>query len=185
MKHSHSFTFPLLVSLFAILSWGFILPLAPVAPTESVKWVSMEEAAASAKKDGKKILVDMYTDWCGWCKRMDQTTYAQPEVVKYINENYHAVKFNAEQKESVTINGVTYKYNSSVGRRGVHDLALQLLNGRLSYPTTSFLNPDLSILTNVAGYQEASDMMAILSFLGEEHYKDTSWESYQKSFKSP
>lgn len=186
MKRTYSILVPAMVVGLALLTGGFVIaPPTPAPTNETVNWVSIEEAAAMAQEDGKKILIDMYTDWCGWCKRMDKDTYEKANVAAYINENYHAVKFNAEQKEEVTVNGVTYKYNSSVGRRGVHDLALQILNGRLSYPTTSFLNPDLSILTNVAGYQKAEEMMAILSFLGEDHYKDTDWEEYQKSYKSP
>jgi thioredoxin-related protein len=185
MKLKKPLLLPVAVLLIGLFSWGFVSQNQTKAPAKGVNWVSIEEAATLAKKDGKKILIDMYTDWCGWCKRMDRDTYAKADVIEYINENFHAVKFNAEQKESVTVNGVTYNYNGNVGRRGVHDLALQILNGRLSYPTTSFLNPDLSILTNVAGYQGEDDMMAILSFLGEDHYKTTSWEIYKKEYGAP
>lgn len=185
MYLSKKILLPLALVAIAFASWGFISTPAENAQPNSaaeINWVGVEEAAAAAEKDGKKILIDMYTDWCGWCKRMDASTYVDPAVVKYVNDNYHAVKFDAESKEAVTINGVTYKYNSKIGRRGVHELAVQILNGKLSYPTTSFLNPDLSILTNVAGFQQADAMMVILSFLGEDHYKNVSWEDYQKFY---
>ncbi|MEO0473794.1 MAG: DUF255 domain-containing protein, partial [Bacteroidota bacterium] len=145
---------------------------------------SMEEAVSRAEKDGKKILVDMYTDWCGWCKRMDRDTYANAEVVTFINENYHAVKFNAEQKDDVTIKGRTYTFRSDVGRRGAHEIAIEMLKGKLSYPNTVFLNNDLSILTAVPGYQKADGMMPILSYLAKDEWKKTSWEQYQKEYQS-
>ncbi|MEL6592072.1 MAG: DUF255 domain-containing protein, partial [Bacteroidota bacterium] len=108
MKDLKLIWLPLAVLLIGFASWGFVSAPsenAPLDTNEEVNWVSIEEAAEKASQDGKKILIDMYTDWCGWCKRMDATTYADPAVVKYINDNYHAVKFDAESKEAVTING--------------------------------------------------------------------------------
>ena len=140
------------------------------APQESVNWISIEEAAALAQKDGKKILVDVYTDWCGWCKRMDKATYQNTEVVAYLNENFHAVKFNAEQKEDVVLRGRTFKYVPQ-GRRGYHELAAGILQGKMSYPSTVFLNENLEILTDVKGFRKANEMMAFLTYFKEEAYK--------------
>lgn len=152
---------------------------------DEIQWVSIEEAAKLSQQDGKKILVDLYTDWCGWCKRMDKTTYEDPKIVSYINENYHAVKFDAEQKGDITVGGITYTYLSDVGRRGVHELAAKMTNGRLSYPSTVFFEPNLNIITNVPGYQKADDMIVILSFLAEDAFKkDISWDAYQQAYKS-
>ncbi|MEZ4777533.1 MAG: thioredoxin family protein [Bacteroidia bacterium] len=151
---------------------------------EQIKWLSIEEAVAAAAKDKKKIVVDVYTDWCGWCKKLDKDTYSQAEVIAYVNRNYHAVKFNAEQKEDITVGGVTYKYINN-GRRGYHELAANMLNGRMSYPSTVFFDHQLNIITNVPGYHDAKEMLTILNFLGEDAYKTTSWDTYQKNFKSP
>lgn len=178
----------LLISLFsiALLGTGFrVSTSAPApAPAAEVNWVSIEEAAALAAEDGKKIMVDIYTDWCGWCKRMDKTTYANPEVAAYINENYHAVKFNAEGKAPVTVGGITYNFLPNAGRRGVHELAAKMLNGKLSYPSTVFFEPNLQILTMIPGYQGAVDMHAIASYLAKDAYKNTPWATYEKEFKA-
>lgn len=166
-----------------VLNGGFVH--SPPAPEGKIQWLSIEEATALAQEDGKKILVDIYTDWCGWCKRMDKVTYMNPKVVDYINNNYHAVKFNAEQKGDVTVGGITYKYLPDAGRRGVHELAAKMLNGRMSYPATVFFEPNLSIITNVPGYQQPGDMMVILSFLAEDAFKkNISFDTYQKEYKS-
>ena len=93
---------PLLVMLLVAF-----LPMDSVGQ-DAINWVSIEEAEEKAAEDGKKILVDMYTDWCGWCKRMDAVTYTDEKVIAYINENYHAVKFDAEQKDTVEVVGHSF-----------------------------------------------------------------------------
>src|SRR5215467_6428835 len=80
--------------------------------TSEIKWLSITEAEKLMKKEPKKVIVDIYTDWCGWCKRLDATTYKDPAVVDYINKNYYAVKFNAESKEDITYEGTTYHYDT-------------------------------------------------------------------------
>ncbi len=138
--------------------------------TEGINWITMEEAERVSKLDDKKIIVDVYTDWCGWCKRLDADTYSKAEVIEYINENYHAVKFNAEQKEPITLGGRTYKFVAQ-GRRGYHELAAQMLNGRLSYPQTVFFDDKLTIITAVPGYRKAPEMMGFLTYFNENIYK--------------
>ncbi|MEZ4829496.1 MAG: thioredoxin family protein [Bacteroidia bacterium] len=152
-----------------------------ISADAQIQWMTIEQAALAAQKDHKKILVDVYTDWCGWCKKLDKDTYTDPKVIEYIRKNYHAVKLNAEQKEDITVGGVTYKYVAS-GRRGYHELAANMLNGRMSYPSTVFFDHQLNIITNVPGYHDAKEMLAIVSFLGEDAYKTTSWEVYQRDF---
>jgi len=53
----------------------------PAPPKEKIEWLSMSEAQEKFAKEKRPILVDLYTDWCGWCKRLDATTYKDPEVV--------------------------------------------------------------------------------------------------------
>ncbi len=171
-------------------SWIIALPLLflfsasrPAEENTSINWVSIEEAARLADEDGKKILIDLYTDWCGWCKKMDRDTYAKKAVAAYINEHYHAVKFDAEQKEKIEIKGRIYTFKD-VGRRGVHELALRLTNGRPSYPTTAILDSDFSRLTAIPGYKKPGQLMPILSFFGEDAYKSTSWSEFERNYSS-
>jgi uncharacterized protein YyaL (SSP411 family) len=81
--------------------------------------------------------MDMYTSWCGWCKVMDKETYSNDKVAAYINEKYYAVKVRCESKDSVEWNGKKYGYNAS---NKVHDLAVYLMFGQMSYPTTIFIS---------------------------------------------
>ena len=112
----------------------------------------------------KKVLVDLYTSWCGWCKVMDKKTFTDQAVIDYLNENFVLVKFNAEQRESVTFKGETYEWMSA-GRRGVNKLAYKLMNGRLGYPTLVYLDSDLNKIKSSPGYKKPDQLLAELKVL--------------------
>ncbi|MFT4062867.1 MAG: DUF255 domain-containing protein, partial [Edaphocola sp.] len=107
---------------------------------KEINWLTFEEAEALMKKEPRKVIVDVYTSWCGWCKVMDKKTYGNDSVIDYINKYYYAVKFDAEQKTPVMFKGKKWEYSAQYK---ANTLALDLLQGRLSYPTTVFLNEKL------------------------------------------
>lgn len=146
-----------------------------------VKWMTLEEALEKSKTDKRKIFVDVYTDWCGWCKRMDSTTFMNPSVAQYLNDHYYPVKFNAEQQKDIVYKDKTYQYKKN-GARGYHELAATWLNNRLSFPTTVFLDENQSVIQPLPGYQDAAKMEAVLNYFGTDSHKKTPWESYQKNF---
>ena len=152
--------------------------------TSLVNWMSFEEAVEASKVEKKKIFIDVYTDWCGWCKVMDKNTFNQETVAAYLNENFYAVKLDGEQKEDITFRGTTFKFVPS-GRKGYHQLAAALLNNQLSYPTVVFLDEDFNMLQPLKGYQKPDFFYKVMSFIGEEHYKKTEWKEYEKSYVSP
>jgi len=165
-----------------VIMYGFIR--VEEEPKAEINWVSFQEAVAAAELDNKKILIDIYTDWCGWCKRMDKSTYSDAEIVKYINKNYHSVKFDAEQKDPIYWRDHEFKYIPN-GRRGYHELAARLLNNKLSYPTTVFLDANGSLLTRLEGYIEADPMIIYLHYLHEEAYnKGISIQDYERDFRN-
>jgi thioredoxin-related protein len=153
------------------------------AVEQEVEWISFEEAIIRMDDEPRKILIDIYTDWCGWCKKMDRDTYAKSAIVSYINKNYYAVKFNAEQREDVIFSGHTFKFVPS-GKRGYHELAAALTRNQLSYPTTVFMDENKKIIQSIPGYQDAKSMDMIIHFLGEDVFKSTPWEDFQQSYKS-
>jgi thioredoxin-related protein len=149
--------------------------------SQEIKWVTFEEAVELNKTVPKKLLVDLYTDWCGWCKKMDRDTYANAAIINVINANFYPVKFNAEQRESVTFDGHTFKFIAQ-GSRGVHELAAALTQNKLSYPTTVFMDEQVRIIQPLPGYMGPDQMLPILKYIGEDHFKTTSWEDYQKAY---
>ncbi len=185
---------------FAIVGAGLVyafMPKEKAATTEStpqpvltsskshsnagpINWMTWDEAVKANEKDGKKIFIDFYTDWCGWCKRMDATTFSDEKIAKYINENFYPVKFDAEQKEDIVFKGSTFSFKPG-GRRGVHMLAAELLNGRLGYPSYVYLTPTYERILISPGYKQVPDLQKELKFIAEDHYSSTSWEEYKKA----
>lgn len=144
-----------------------------------VRWYTWEQAAELQKKEKRKIFVDVYTGWCGWCKRMDATTFSNPDIAKMLNEKYYAVKLDAEQKDDIVFQGHVFKYAKS-GPGGYNELATSLLNEKMSFPTTVFLDEEYKLIQILPGYQDAPMFKLIAKYFGENHYKNTSWDEFQK-----
>ena len=151
--------------------------------TEAIKWHSWDEAIELNKPAKKKIFIDVYTEWCGFCKRMDRSTFQNPEVIKYINEHFIAVKFDAEQKENITYKNHMMKY-VSLGKRGYHELAYSLLDGKMSYPAFVYLAEDERRISISPGYKDAKMIMKELTYIAGDHYKTTSFVEFSKNHKS-
>lgn len=151
---------------------------------QEVTWLSLDEAAALAENDKKpkKIFVDVYTDWCGWCKKMDKDTFQNATVAKYMTDNFYMVKMDGEGKEPIEFKGKTYKYVAA-GKRGYHELAAALLQGRLSYPTVVFLDEKLNMLSPVPGYQKPKPFLNIAKYFGDDIYKEKDWKTYSGQVK--
>ena len=149
----------------------------------NVKWYSMEEAEKLNKQQPRKIMIDVYTDWCGWCTKMDKETFNHPVIANYLNENYYPVKLDAESKEEIVFNGTTYKHVAQ-GARGYHELAAGILNGQMSYPSIAYMNEKMELLGVIKGYKSVQDQESLLNYIAEEKYTSESLEDYQKSFTS-
>ena len=167
----------------AILLFIFVLSTSfyNSSPSENIEWLSWEQAVERAAKDEnpKKIFVDIYTDWCGWCKRMDKDTFNNPEVANYMKTHFYMVKLDGEGKSDIVHNGKTFKYIKS-GRRGYHELAAALMQGRLSYPTTIFMNEKFEMLSPVPGYQKPDAFLKIAKYFGDDIYLSKKWVDYNK-----
>ena len=146
---------------------------------EKINWMTWEEAIDSTKTSPKKLFIDVYTDWCGWCKRMDATTFADPQVAAYINKHFYAVKFNAEQKEDIVYEGHTLKFQAT-GRRGFHELAYSLLDGRLGYPSYVYLDENRNRISISPGYKQVDPFLKELSYFAEGHYKTQSFQEFKE-----
>ena len=162
----------------------FLLTFDAVAQQDKVKWYSMEEAVAATQETPKKLFIDVYTTWCGWCKKMDATTFKHPRIVKYLNTHFYPVKLNAEGKDPIKIGKQTFKNpKAESGKRGTHQLAAALLNGKMSYPSYAFMDGQLKLLFSLPGYKRPADMEKYLVWVLTEAYKDEPFEDWVKTFE--
>lgn len=166
-----------------ILISVLLFTAAIVSGQSPVKWYGIEEAFSLTKKEPRKIMIDVYTDWCSWCKVMDNKTFSNPLIADYLNKNYYPVKFNAEQKGNILLDGKTYKFVAN-GSRGYHELAYELLNGRLGYPSVVFLDEKANMIQPLQGYVQAKQFDGIIRFIGGDYYKTKTWEDFQAEFAS-
>ena len=150
---------------------------------ESVKWISFEEAILLNKENPKLILIDVYTDWCGYCKKMDLNTYANKTISDYINKNFYAVKLDGQEKKDIIFNNHTFKFQKQ-GRRGYHELPATLMDGKLSYPTTIILSKDEKVIDKIPGYLDKKIMEKILVYFSKELNKTKKWKEFEKEFES-
>jgi len=160
-----------LIVLFALSATFISCNQRPTSPTdgftakevtpEGLSWYTIDDLDKMTDLGDKKVLVDMYTSWCGWCKVMDKKTFTDPEVVTYLNDNYVLIKFNAEQREPITFKGETFEWIKR-GRNGTNQLALKMMSGRAVYPTMVYLDPNREVIASVPGYKKPDQLLADL-----------------------
>lgn len=182
----------LLLLIGAVAVYAFVAParskpastVTTVAAEGPIKWYSWGDALAANQKVKKKLFLDMYTDWCGWCKKMDASTFQDAKVAAVMNKYFYAVKFDAEQKTPITYNGQTFKYVGE-GSRGVHELAYALLDGQLGYPAFVYLNEKQERVTISPGYKTPDQIIPELEYVGGDFYTKMSFEDYLRQRNSP
>lgn len=158
-----------IIGLLVFIGLGWVLSddPSPAIVSNDVAWASFDEGLKLAKDQRKKVLVDVYTDWCTWCKKMDAETYPHQLVAKELKANYIAIKLNAESSDPVTFNGQTMtsaEFAQAVGVTG--------------YPSTLFLDENLQPITVVPGYAPPERFSKILSYFAGDHYKSKDFETY-------
>ena len=151
------------------------------AAQETVKWYSIEEAIQLASQEPRVLVIDVYTDWCGWCKRMDKDTFADPAVAEVMNKHFYPVKLNAEGKEDIVIGDKTFKFVDN-GRRGYHEIAARVTNGRLSYPTISYVDDQGRVLEAAPGYKTADQFKVYLAYYSDDTYKTQTFQDFSASY---
>lgn len=160
---------------------GVITFQLPAQEKSSIQWKTIQEAIDMNKKHKKIMFVDVYTDWCGWCKRMDQTTFQDEQVIEMLNKNFIPVKFNAEGSEIIKYAGNTYN-NPNPGRtRSTHTFTYVLLGQKFGYPSFAFLDEENNVIGVLPGFQQPSRLLGVLTFFYSKSYKTQTFEEWSKS----
>jgi thioredoxin-related protein len=162
---------------------GMVTGFSGHAQSTSVQWLTWEQMVPLMEKNPKKIMVDVYTDWCGWCKKMDANTMTNSVIVSLLSKHFYAVKLDGEHKKDIVFKGRTFKFVPS-GYRGYHELPAELMNGKMSYPTLVFLDEEFGIIQALPGYQDPKSLEPVLNYFGKNLYKTVTWEGFKSQFKS-
>jgi thioredoxin-like negative regulator of GroEL len=130
----------------------------PAPPAVAIKWEKkFDEAMRVAKRTGKPVVVDFWAEWCDWCRRLDRTTYADPAVVRKVDE-FVAVKINTEGSRRET--EVAAKYG--VGAR---------------LPVVLFLSPQGHQLFRIDAYQGPGQFPKTLDIARQVAGRVMGWEA--------
>lgn len=127
----------------------------------AIEWLDFETAIDRNKVEKKYIFIDMYTDWCVWCKKMDASTFKQQAVIDFMSENFYAVKMNPESKEAIAYKEVLYE-SKAYGQKMYNELAVNLLAGKMSFPSFVVLNKREVKRGVIVGYQTESQLISTL-----------------------
>ncbi|MCW3120724.1 MAG: hypothetical protein JWQ38_216 [Flavipsychrobacter sp.] len=177
------------VAMFAISPAMMAKKNPPAAATaesaNEIHWItSFEELQQKMAKSPKKVYVDVYTDWCGWCKKMDATTFSNPKVAKYMNLNYYCVRFNAERQDVINFQGKQYAFRPDAR---ANSLAVEWMmpggKGQMSYPTAIILLENFQNPQPIPGYMTPNQLEPLVTFFGDNTYKHQAWDAYQKNYK--
>jgi thioredoxin-related protein len=128
------------------------------------------DAVSKAKAQNKMILVDVFTDWCVWCKRMDKDVYTDPAVQAEMNKYFTSVKLDAEATKEQTFRGATGTEQSIAQNMKV-----------TGYPTTVFMTPDEQVIQAIPGYIKAPEFALVLRYIGTKGYETKNFEEWKKT----
>jgi len=175
--------------LFLFILVSHLVTNAQTEETPTINWMTFNEALAAQKVTPKKIMMDVYTNWCGPCKLMDKKTFSNTDVINYINENFYAVKFNAEgpgkiKYDNQTFTNPRYDPKKKNSKNSTHQLT-DYLQVR-GFPTLLFFEEDGGLLAPIPGYSTVKKLEMYLKLFFTNKYKEIStakaFEKYQKEF---
>jgi thioredoxin-related protein len=153
----------------------------PNEKKDKIEWLTIEDALEKNAKEKRPIVIDLYTNWCSWCKVMDKKTYTNKNLISYVSQKFYLVKMNAESRKQIEFNGKTYGFNEEAK---THELAIYLSGGQLAYPTTVIIPTDGSEPQAIPGYLEVKDIEPIFKYFGEGQYGKQPFTEFQKDFKA-
>jgi thioredoxin-related protein len=146
-----------------------MVAMAASAAPAPVRWRDWDSGLKEARDKKLPVLVDVYTDWCGWCKRMDRDVYSQPEVRDYLSRKFVTVKLDAEATDPARYEDQDYTGRTLASHFGI-----------TGYPTTIFLRASGDHLINAPGYIPADRFLAVLRYIGDGYMdRGVTWEQYK------
>jgi thioredoxin-related protein len=165
VRFSYSFRW-----LFVLCMFSF-LPLASITAqvNEDLRWRQWDEGINATQASGKFMLVDVYTTWCGWCKKMNRTVFGHPQIQQLLAEGFIPVKLNAESSNLIT---------NGLNQCTEQEMAKQMEVN--SFPTILIYNSQFQLVSRLNGYKEPDIFIRYLKYIRGRHYTEYSFKEYLK-----
>jgi len=166
------------MSKFFFILIFFLFPY--IVGAQNINWLPVDSAFELNALKPRKIYVDVYTDWCYWCKVMERKTFTNKEVIDYLNTHFYSVHFNAESKDSFTILGE--KFTPNYENSKYNSLSISLLHGQMAFPSFNFTDEKNETIAVVPGYWKPKSFLKLLIFIAEDYFKNYNWSDFDKKF---
>lgn len=143
-----------------VIKGSMILPSFCFAQLIPIDWQQLENRGID---DQKNVFIFIHTDWCSYCKLMQNTTFRNKEFVEDLNQNFYYIELNAEDDKEIFFAGHTFQFKPRGRKSGTHELAeaLGTIDGKISYPTLVILNPQNEIIFQYSGYMKREGLLSI------------------------
>ncbi len=153
-----------------------------------IHWIEFDQLASKIQQETRPVFISIYSEGCGWCKAMDKMAFKHPDIIRYINKHFYAIKWNSSTKYDVQLNGQTYQYTSE-RLFAAHNLTKFLVTnnggGYIHYPAVAFLDEHFNRIEAYTGYKDAQKLDYLLRFINEKHYLTKSLSQFKTEYQSP
>lgn len=165
----------LLAAICFLTTW-----FTPIHAQDNVQYYAIDQVQQIAKTQKKKVLIEVYTKWSDGFRQLERSSLTQSSIVRYLNDNFLTVKFDAETRTDVNFRGKTYRYVSQSGV-GFNELASELLQGQMVYPTFVFLDENMNLIQTIQ-YRSPEQFEMIITYFGGNNHKNMPWKKYEKGY---
>lgn len=171
------------MALKSLVVFLFFMGCVPTHSQEQIAWLTLEEAETLTEQTPRKLFIKIATDWCDWCKRLEKETLSQPQIIRYISDNYYPVYVNPEKKRIIKWQGKEYK-TEQVGPHYVNEWVKEYLHGQISFPSVVIIDENHTLIQSIPGFIDIYAMSSILNYFGSDTHKKTPWRRFEKSFNA-
>jgi thioredoxin-related protein len=129
-----------------------------------LKVYTFDEVAQLSKENPKPIVVFIHTNWCKYCKMMENSTFKNEEVIKILNQDFYFISLDAETKNDIIYNNQRFIFIPNGKNTGIHELATALatIDKQISYPTLTILDSSNTILFQKNSFLNTKTVLTIL-----------------------
>lgn len=150
MKHFRKTFLMLIILLYPLLHFG----------QERINWVSFTQLDSLLSIAPRETMIFMHTDWCSYCRKMEQEIFTKKDIIELINKHYYAVRLDAESIQEISFDQSIWQPKSKKKKAGrYHPLALQLLQGRnIVFPSILRLDKEFRLRSIQQKYLNSKEL---------------------------